>query len=126
MSVSAPSSWIGRLWVRVGRVSGAKLQACKPSSCGMLVYKELTSRVTRMQVGGMFPRLDSLFRKCVYSVSQVQLCLDNQGLQVVVHKFRNSLCRSTTGGYDGSTRDCNKSSCGFLVGGRIWLFWSLL
>ena len=42
-------------------------QALTPSSCGMLVYNDVTSMVTKRLLSGMVPIVVNLFRKSVVS-----------------------------------------------------------
>ena len=43
------------------------LAAAMPSSFGMLVYRLETSSVAKMQLGGNFPMLSKICKKCVVS-----------------------------------------------------------
>ena len=49
------------------RLFSARSQACLPSSCGMFVYSELTSKVRRIQPRGRKPKLYSSSRKSFVS-----------------------------------------------------------
>ena len=53
----------------LARVSNARRQASIPSLCGMLVYRELTSKVSRMQSGGRGSKFEILRRKSLVSLS---------------------------------------------------------
>ena len=44
------------------------LHACVPSMCGMLVYREETSKVTSNVLSGRLPNVESLLRKWVVSL----------------------------------------------------------
>ena len=56
-------------------------QASSPSLCGMLVYKEETSSVTRIAFSGSGPRFWSWRRKCKMEVSVQEVSGDNQQIQ---------------------------------------------
>ena len=56
-------------------VSNARLQASIPSLCGMLVYKELTSKVSRMQSGGRGSKFEILRRKSLVSLKYDGNCM---------------------------------------------------
>ena len=52
-------------WVRL---LSASLHAWMPSECGILVYNEVTSRVTRIESAGKLLRVLSLLRKWLVSL----------------------------------------------------------
>ena len=57
--------WGGRMSLWVSMYSNAVLM---PSSWGMLVYRDVTSAVTRMALGGRGGRAWMIWRRCLVSL----------------------------------------------------------
>ena len=75
-----------------GCVSSVLLQAAIPSSCGILVQRKFTSRVTSMDPGGNGPSVDSLHRKSVVSVKYDGICLTRGHKWLSTNSEIHSLC----------------------------------
>ena len=63
---------------RVVHCSRASLQASIPSLCGMLVYRELTSYVSRMLPGGRGPKFEIFSKKSLVSLMYDGICMTRE------------------------------------------------
>ena len=69
-------------------------QASSPSLCGMLVYKEETSSVTRIAFSGRGAEILQLEKKVGRVFDVGWQCLYKR-LQVIINKFRDAFSRVT-------------------------------